>query len=640
MGDVNCIMSLDEDLLANQLSFQDSLGHSPLHYAAFNGHIDAIKICKENTDCDLQIRDAEGYTPIHFACLAGQLAAVEFLVGQGCDVNLKAFEDVTPLHLAAKNGHLEVVKYLIENCKADPLAEDCRFQNPLHIACNSGSLELVRYLLQECKMDASAVDANGRIALYSAVQQNHLHIVRYWASLRPEDLFSCTKKGSTLLHMAVKWGLPKACTILLEACPQLLSEVSGTESTPIEVAAMAGSAPLVSLLLKWQQKLVNGPDRALLYFNKMKHKVRGLSLKKTMLLRISSLQSFLEGHSESNANRVDQLPCYELCRKHSLLDSASSAFKQKGSRACKVLFVSHRWYNSNVPDSNGRFFNQLLSFLSQAEEDFTHLWIDYCCLKMTDSKSLGAQNSSDLIVGLLSACHMLILPQVAPVQHCEKLKADSPRLNEKSFEATDLRDYLSRGWCQLESLMAIIAGIPVSVCFQLLSSEEVVPKHSFFLCFENDESSSDSIFLGSLRHYSHPGFVKVANEAFKQLEDSMVSLVMESWMSNDSVTDLLPDVSKFLVKTKYDPAFQAIWKDCLHFCSAMQSDHSKSILESMSENFGAFSFEADRQKALMLLLHFVFFCFDSVPMQRTSNLYSLLDRFTYFCCMASQITPR
>jgi len=57
------------------------------------------------------------YTPLHYAAYSGHLNCVEFIVEESADANIDArtTEGCTPLFLASQQGHVEVVKFLLRN---------------------------------------------------------------------------------------------------------------------------------------------------------------------------------------------------------------------------------------------------------------------------------------------------------------------------------------------------------------------------------------------------------------------------------------------------------------------------------------------------------------------------------------------
>lgn len=91
----------------------DSLGSSPLHAAAEQGHWDIARLLLEKS-MSPWARDAN---------------------------------DALPIHNAAKGGHLETARLLLECDRATGSSFNKRGETPLHFAAESGNTELVQLLL-------------------------------------------------------------------------------------------------------------------------------------------------------------------------------------------------------------------------------------------------------------------------------------------------------------------------------------------------------------------------------------------------------------------------------------------------------------------------------------------------------------
>src|SRR3990167_5260424 len=61
---------------------------------------------------DANAEDSDGWTPMHYAEYCGHAEAVKFLIAHGADANAKNNNGMTPLHHAACRGHAEAVKIL------------------------------------------------------------------------------------------------------------------------------------------------------------------------------------------------------------------------------------------------------------------------------------------------------------------------------------------------------------------------------------------------------------------------------------------------------------------------------------------------------------------------------------------------
>ncbi len=86
--------------------------HLPLHFAARDGDVEAIKYLIED-GYDINTTDTRSVTALHVAALFGQLAAVKTLVALGAKVDAKGYEDHTPLQFALAKHHYNIAKTLI-----------------------------------------------------------------------------------------------------------------------------------------------------------------------------------------------------------------------------------------------------------------------------------------------------------------------------------------------------------------------------------------------------------------------------------------------------------------------------------------------------------------------------------------------
>ncbi|XP_066555344.1 ankyrin repeat domain-containing protein 49 [Amia ocellicauda] len=98
----------------------DEDGYSPLHRAAYNGHLEAVHALIRH-GADLHARTVDGWTPLHSACKWNNTAVASYLLQQGADINSQTNGLLTPLHLASGNsGARQTLELLLMHRHVNP----------------------------------------------------------------------------------------------------------------------------------------------------------------------------------------------------------------------------------------------------------------------------------------------------------------------------------------------------------------------------------------------------------------------------------------------------------------------------------------------------------------------------------------
>lgn len=117
--------------------------------------------------------DEAGCTPLHYAAYFGHVEVARYLIGIGADVASVSMDPLRnqPLHAAATSGHAEIVRLLLES-GADPRAEQSGQWTALHGATEKGHSPVVRLLL-DYGADPDAASYSGATPRSLAREKGH-----------------------------------------------------------------------------------------------------------------------------------------------------------------------------------------------------------------------------------------------------------------------------------------------------------------------------------------------------------------------------------------------------------------------------------------------------------------------------------
>lgn len=291
---------------------KDSLGRSPLVYAAETGRIKTLKLLMEMVP--KKYWEGEGdITPLHATVRLGNLETAQILLEGGFPVDAIDELGSTTLHWAAESNLVSLTKLLLANCATADL-QNRRGRTPLMNAALYGNAEICQLLLEHGvdpneKMTTSvllgvfsshgysvvakalldggirvnALSANGRTALHEAASifpAGHVidHLLDAGADIDMKDaimgrtpsMYAVVREnlkamrtlldrgantalkdylGRTALWMAVEFKTIRILRMLLEHSADMVDVPDSYGSTPLSVAARHGSNEILEILL-------------------------------------------------------------------------------------------------------------------------------------------------------------------------------------------------------------------------------------------------------------------------------------------------------------------------------------------------------------------------------------------------------
>mmetsp|Transcript_27752 Transcript_27752/g.36374 ORF Transcript_27752/g.36374 Transcript_27752/m.36374 type:complete len:582 (-) Transcript_27752:386-2131(-) len=337
----------------------------------------------------------------------GNVEQVKQAIADGEDVNQKDSYQFTAAHHACMYDYVEVLKILNEN-GADFSLTNNNGNTPLLLAAEKGYFDCVKYLAEECKVDIEARNIWKATPAQMACVFGNFDILKYLVEERGARLDVVNKYGASPLHFSFAGGQT-------EIIRWLILRDLGQE--------FQNSTP---------EAINNYLSRR--FVKAARNKVPLLAFENMKLIPISK---FLE---------AGEYPIYAKCH-----ESGWHVSGEVITDSTRILFISHRWETPHHPDPEQAQYNLVVEFLKTSGREYDYVWLDYACITQEKSSPLFAVHLANIPTALFVANECLVVPKIDEV-------------NE--VKASNLRDYLDRGWCQLEAIVAMFTGCTTFVCYK------------------------------------------------------------------------------------------------------------------------------------------------------------------------------
>eukprot|EP00111_Clytia_hemisphaerica_P008367 TCONS_00024428-protein len=120
VGDVRWLEKITSNEKEKQaaLSTRDGKGFLPIHIAAMECKLDALKYLVEKLSCCIDSATLSGWTALHFSINNNKkmesLKCMDYLLMKGADIDRQTDHGMSALHLASSIGHIEEVRLLLK----------------------------------------------------------------------------------------------------------------------------------------------------------------------------------------------------------------------------------------------------------------------------------------------------------------------------------------------------------------------------------------------------------------------------------------------------------------------------------------------------------------------------------------------
>ncbi|KAB2601972.1 ankyrin repeat-containing protein [Pyrus ussuriensis x Pyrus communis] len=156
-GNVALMVSKNPDIIKEV----DALGWTPLHYAAFRGNLEAVRVLMQCDSSACYILDKSGMSALHVAAYAGHPKITDDLIRCRPDTcDLLNAKGQTFLHSAVLGGQTDVIKYVLKTSKLERLINEADEDGntPLHLAVIHKKWERREILGRDDRVHKSAIN--------------------------------------------------------------------------------------------------------------------------------------------------------------------------------------------------------------------------------------------------------------------------------------------------------------------------------------------------------------------------------------------------------------------------------------------------------------------------------------------------
>jgi ankyrin repeat protein len=191
-------------------------GATGLHMASYFGLVHAVESLIADK-ADIDAKDSLGTTPLIYAAIKGHETIVEKLLNAGANPNTVCFRGGAALHRAAAYDYLGIVKLLLAHKEIDVNAHHSGWghESPLMLAAENGHADVVKELLGRSDIRINDL-SGGYSALHLAVRYEQTEAVKLLLADPRIDVELRNQDGWPALVMAARYGYISIAEALLD----------------------------------------------------------------------------------------------------------------------------------------------------------------------------------------------------------------------------------------------------------------------------------------------------------------------------------------------------------------------------------------------------------------------------------------
>lgn len=223
----------------------DSIGYTPLHYAALGGHTEICRLFLNHSN--LTITDPRyKQTALHLAAKAGHVDTVELLLAtKNSPINVQDFYGYTPLMYlldAPDRNHLGSLVRSFMQSGVNTHLTNTSGETALHIAAANGLIDICNILMTPATKDH---DGNTPLMLLASTVIRGAQPIPLWAG---DDIHETDSAGYTLLHREAATGRVLTCKNLIALGADIQARTPRGD-TPLHLAVDNGHDALAEELI-------------------------------------------------------------------------------------------------------------------------------------------------------------------------------------------------------------------------------------------------------------------------------------------------------------------------------------------------------------------------------------------------------